>query len=115
MMTKMHYAREDVVFEGVPLRKGSRVSAFLLAANHDPARVEAPEDLHPHRRPNAHLAFGFGPHVCLGMQLARAETRVAIAQFFNRFPDASLIERPVYARRFGIRGYRRLLVRLRPQ
>ncbi|EYD74359.1 putative cytochrome P450 hydroxylase [Rubellimicrobium mesophilum DSM 19309] len=114
MMTKMHYAREDLVFEGVPLRKGSRVSALLLAANHDPARVEAPEELHPHRRPNAHLAFGFGPHVCLGMQLARAETRVAIARFFRRFPEASLIEQPAYARRFGIRGYRRLLVRLRP-
>jgi cytochrome P450 len=114
MMTKMHYAREDLVFEGVPLRKGSRVAAFLLAANHDPARIEAPEELRPSRRPNAHLAFGFGPHVCLGMQLARAETRVAIAQFFTRFPAATLIETPVYARRFGIRGYRRLLVRLKP-
>jgi cytochrome P450 PksS len=114
MMTKMHYAREDLVFEGVPLRRGSRVSAFLLAANHDPARVESPEELRPHRRPNAHLAFGFGPHVCLGMQLARAETRVAIAQFFKRFPDAALAEPPVYARRFGIRGYRELVVKPRP-
>jgi cytochrome P450 len=111
MMTKMLFAQEDLVFEGVPLRKGSRVSAFLLAANHDPARVDAAEELHPHRRPNAHLAFGFGPHVCLGMQLARAETRVAIARFFERFPDATLAEPPAYARRFGIRGYRRLLVR----
>jgi cytochrome P450 len=114
MMTKMHYAREDLVFNGIHLRKGSRVSAFLLAANHDPARVEAPEELRPHRRPNAHLGFGFGAHVCLGMQLARAETRVAISQFFARFPNARMVEQPVYARRFGIRGYRRLLVRLRP-
>jgi cytochrome P450 len=45
------------------------------------------------------------------MQLARAETRVAIARFFERFPDATLAEPPAYARRFGIRGYRRLLVR----
>jgi cytochrome P450 PksS len=111
MMTKMMFAQEDLVFEGVPLRKGSRVSAFLLAANHDPARAEGPEELRAHRRPNAHLAFGFGPHVCLGMQLARAETRVAIARFFERFPDAALAEPPTYARRFGIRGYRRLLVR----
>jgi cytochrome P450 len=114
MMTKMHYAREDLIFEGVPLRKGSRVSAFLLAANHNPERIESAEELHPHRRPNAHLAFGFGPHVCLGMQLARAETRVAITRFFERFPDAALVDSPVYARRFGIRGYRSLLVRLRP-
>jgi cytochrome P450 len=115
MMTKMHYAREDLVFEGVPLRKGSRVSAFLLAANHDPERIESPEKLRPHRRPNAHLAFGFGPHVCLGMQLARAETRVAIMRFFDRFPDATLVGLPVYARRFGIRGYRALLVRPQPK
>ena len=37
-----------------------------------------------------------------------------IARFFARFPDAILVERPVYARRFGIRGYRHLQVRLRP-
>lgn len=111
MMTKMHFAREDLVFEGVPLRKGARVSAFLLAANHDPARVEAPGELRPRRRPNAHLAFGFGPHACLGMQLARAETRVAVARFLDRFPRAALAEPPAYARRFGIRGYRRLMVR----
>jgi cytochrome P450 len=48
------------------------------------------------------------------MQLARAETRVAVARFFDRFPQAALAEEPVYARRFGIRGYRRLMVRLRP-
>jgi cytochrome P450 len=48
------------------------------------------------------------------MQLARAETRVAIARLFERFPDATLLERPVYARRFGIRGYRRLMVWLQP-
>jgi cytochrome P450 PksS len=114
MMTKMHYAREDLIFEGVPLHKGSRVSAFLLAANHDPERIKSPEELRPHRRPNAHLAFGFGPHTCLGMQLARAETRVAITRFFERFPDAALVDPPVYARRFGIRGYRVLLIRSQP-
>lgn len=110
MMTKMMFAREDLTFEGVPLRKGERVAAFLLAANHDPARVEAPGELRPGRRPNAHLAFGFGPHACLGMQLARAEARVAIARFLDRFPRAALAEPPAYARRFGIRGYGRLMV-----
>jgi cytochrome P450 len=112
MMTKMHFAREDLEFQGMPVRKGTRVAAFLLAANHDPARVDEPGRINPHRRPNAHLAFGFGPHVCLGMQLARAETRVAVARFFDRYPRATLAEPPAYARRFGIRGYRRLMVRL---
>lgn len=112
MVTKMHHAREDLVFEGVALKKGSRAAAFLLAANHDPARVEYPHEFRAQRRPNAHLAFGFGPHVCLGMQLARAETRVAVAHFLARFPNARALEKPVYARRFGIRGYRRTLVRL---
>jgi cytochrome P450 len=112
MMTKMHYALADLTFEGVALRRGERVAAFLLAANHDPARIEAPGELRPHRRPNAHVAFGFGPHVCLGMQLARAEARVALARLFARFPDARLEGAPAYARRFGIRGVPRLMVRL---
>jgi cytochrome P450 PksS len=67
----------------------------------------------PDRRPNAHLAFGFGPHVCLGMQLARAEAQVALARLFTRFPALDLAEiEPHWSSRLGIRGPSRLMLAL---
>ena len=115
MATKMMTAREDLMFQGVPVAKGTMVSAFLLGANHDPARWDAPGTLCPGRLPNPHLGFGFGPHVCLGMQLARAEVRVALERLFARYPDIRLAVPaipPRYGRRFGIRSVPKLLVRL---
>lgn len=117
MMTKMMTASEDLEFEGCPVAKGTRLSALLIAANHDPARVEAPGELRLDRRPNPHLGFGFGPHVCLGMQLARVETRVALESVLSRFPEMRLADMsrpPRYARRLGIRGVASLPVVLRP-
>ena len=97
------------------LKKGDQVAALLIAANHDTARFETPEKLIPNRRPNAHLGFGHGPHVCLGMQLARAEAQVAIARLFSRFPNIALANPdapPDYARRIGIHGLKRLELKL---
>ncbi|GGL66877.1 cytochrome P450 [Wenxinia marina] len=117
MMTKMLTATEDLDFLGASVRKGERLSAFLLAANHDPDRWEVPDTLNPDRLPNPHLGFGFGPHVCLGMQLARAEVRVALRRLFTRFPNLALADParpPTYGRRFGIRSIPRLDLRLSP-
>jgi len=115
MMSKMNFAREALVFEGVSLPKGARVSAFLLGANHDPARRDDPGTLVPDRRPNAHLGFGFGPHTCLGMQLARLEARVALERLFTRYPEATFAGgEPPFARRFGIRGRDKVMLHLRP-
>lgn len=115
MMTKPHFVQQDTVFEGVPLKKGEQVAALLIAANHDQLRFEAPEALIPNRRPNAHLGFGHGPHVCLGMQLARAEAQVAISTLFKHFPALRLADPdapPDYVRRIGIHGLKQLKLRL---
>ncbi len=115
MMTKPHFVQKDIVFEGVPLAKGDQVAALLIAANHDDARFETPQAFIPNRSPNPHLGFGHGPHVCLGMQLARAEADVALTQFFTSFPDARVADPDApadYSKRIGIHGLRRLDVRL---
>ena len=116
-MTKMHYARADCDVMGVRVAKGEPVAALLLAANHDPARWDAPEVLRAGRRPNPHLGFGHGPHVCLGMQLARAEAQEGVAAILRRFPDYALDQavRPGWTRRVGIRAPDGLSVRLRPR
>ncbi|MEX3014948.1 cytochrome P450 [Gymnodinialimonas hymeniacidonis] len=104
MTTKMMFAAEDTDILGAPLKKGEMVAPLLLAANHDPARFEAPDTFMPDRKPNAHLGFGFGPHVCLGMQLARIEASIALDRLFARHPDLQLAETPSYLRRPGLRA-----------
>ena len=112
MMSKPHFAARDMEFLGTPLRKGDQVAALLIGANRDPARHESPDSFVPDRRPNAHLGFGHGPHVCLGMQLARIEAREAIAALLTRFPAAELTRAPPHLRRAGIRGFESLPARL---
>lgn len=117
MMSKAHFVARDVTWHGVDLKKGDKVSAFLLAANHDPSRHSEPDILQPGRRPNPQLGFGHGPHVCLGMQLARTEAHVALERLFTRHPNFALegpreSVRPT--KRIGILAPGRLTLRLSP-
>ncbi|WP_224815222.1 cytochrome P450 [Hasllibacter sp. MH4015] len=104
MVTKAMFAAEDTDILGAPIKKGEMVTAGLIAANHDPARVDNPGAFQPERRPNAHLGFGFGPHVCLGMQLARIETEVALDRLVARHPDLALARPVTWMKRPGLRG-----------
>lgn len=116
-MTQPLFVAEDTVLEGVALKRGVQIAPLLIAANHDPLRFDDAGTIIPSRRPNAHLGFGSGPHVCLGMQLARAEVEVALSQLFARFPDLILAnpDAPLrYAKRIGVHGLSRLHVRLQP-
>ena len=88
--TKPVYPSEDVTFHGVTFRRGTATMPLLAAANHDPCAFENPDRFDVGRSPNHHLAFGFGAHFCLGAQLARMETRVALRALFERFPDLRL-------------------------
>ena len=77
---------EDHELRGHTIRAGERVYLLLPGANRDPERFEAPDDVVLTRsRPN-HVAFGRGIHACIGAQLARIETRVAIGTLLRRLP-----------------------------
>lgn len=112
-MTKMLFVTKDGDYMGVNLRKGDKVLALLAGANHDPQRHDSPSSFVPDRRPNAHLGFGSGIHVCLGMQLARTEAKIAIDQLLARFDRLELAEPVVWSKRLGINGPRKL--RLKPR
>lgn len=117
MLTKPMFVTHDLKFQGVQLKKDEAVTALLIAANRDGARFEKPDTFEAHRQPNPHLGFGHGPHVCLGMQLARAECHTALARLFERFPQARLAQdawEPSYIRRIGMHGLSTLPLRLRP-
>ncbi|MEV1065519.1 cytochrome P450 [Streptomyces sp. NPDC050263] len=69
------------------IKEGEHVVASVLAANRDPGTTgEDLDSLDVRRPPQRHLTFGFGPHQCLGQQLARMELRVALPALFTRFP-----------------------------
>ena len=63
---------------------------MLGAANRDPRRYHDPDRFDIFRDPKQHISFGHGPHMCLGMHLARMETRVAVDALLDRLPDLRL-------------------------
>lgn len=83
-------ARHDGRIAGVDVPKGSWVVAHLGSANRDEDRWEEPWRYDLFRPPQPHLSFGHGPHVCLGMHLARLETRLAVTALLERYPDLRL-------------------------
>jgi cytochrome P450 len=80
------YAVEDVELGGVTIPGGSQVVVGLAAANRDPARFTAPDDLDLDRPDQRHIAFGHGIHHCLGARLARLEAHEALGSLLRRFP-----------------------------
>jgi cytochrome P450 len=84
------YVTRDVDFHGVHLPKGSVVHICLGAANRDPARWDDPDTFDIHRQLRPSFAFGGGPHICLGMHVARAEIRVGINALLDRLPNLRL-------------------------
>ncbi|OOY43486.1 hypothetical protein BOV91_03950 [Solemya velum gill symbiont] len=66
-------AVEDVRIGGLEITAGTHVVALIAAANRDPGVFEDADEFLLNRERNPHVSFGFGPHVCLGMQLARIE------------------------------------------
>jgi cytochrome P450 len=97
---------------GVTLPAGTRVTLCIGAANRDPAQFPDPDRLDLGRTPNRHLAFGSGPHQCVGMQVGRLEARIAIERFLARFPRFELSGTPVRGGRARFRGFLTLPVRL---
>ncbi|WP_326837023.1 cytochrome P450 [Amycolatopsis rhabdoformis] len=79
---------------GRKIAPGERVHLVLAAANRDPAKFTDPDTLDLGRAPNPHLAFGKGIHACIGAQLARMETRIAVSRILARMPDLSLAGEP---------------------
>ncbi|MBV7410128.1 cytochrome P450 [Maritimibacter sp. DP1N21-5] len=106
-------AGEEIVLSDGTLPKGTYVHTSIAAANRDPDQFVDPDRVDLGRRPNRHIAFITGIHVCLGATLARIEGRIAIGGLVARFPrlapDGPRVRLPLA--RF--RGYTSLPVRVR--
>lgn len=86
----MRVAARDCELGGVAIPAGTNVNVSVAAANRDPQRYPEPDRFDPTRRNVVHLTFGGGPHLCLGMHLARMEATLAINALLDRLPDLRL-------------------------
>jgi cytochrome P450 len=84
------WVTRDIEFHGVHLPAGSVLHICLGAANRDPTRWDRPDEYDIHRPPKPTLAFGSGPHICIGMHVARAEMAVGIGALLDRLPNLRL-------------------------
>lgn len=90
LTTIVRTATRDTVVDGVDVPAGAVVITNMGSANHDEKYWERSEEFDIHREQRQHLAFAFGPHMCLGMHLARMETRVVLERIFDRLPNLRL-------------------------
>ncbi len=93
---------DDAELCGVKIPKGAVVEMVLGAANRDPERWDEPERFDPYRDPKPNLGFAGGPHVCLGMHVARAEMFVAMNAVLDRLPDVRFDPEAPQARIIGL-------------
>jgi cytochrome P450 len=77
-------ATRDVALHGVEIAAEDFVLCWLGSANRDEKVFDRPQEFDIARSPNPHIAFGFGPHYCLGSNLARLEAQVALGELLSR-------------------------------
>lgn len=80
---------------GGAVAPGDRIVIDFLAANHDATAFDAPHEIRLDRSPNRHVAFGQGPHTCVGAHLAKVESRIFLEELLAAVPDFSLDGAPV--------------------
>lgn len=103
-------ATEDVELGGVPVPAGTYIHTSIAGANRDPAVFDEPEAVDIGRRPNRHVAFAMGHHICLGTTLARMEGKIAIGRLVARFPNMRLDGAAEHIGLARFRGFNRLPV-----
>ena len=112
----IHFARtlaQDTVFDGHAFQKGDILALYYPSANRDEAIFEDPYSFRVQRKPNRHLAFGVGEHVCAGAHIARLELEMAFKYLLPRLEEVELAGEPDRLRSNLIGGIKRLPIRFK--
>ncbi len=80
---------KETVFKGIKMMPGDKVAMSTTIVARDPEEYDNPNEVRLDRKPR-HLSFGYGPHLCVGMHLARREMRIAIEEFLRIIPEFSV-------------------------
>jgi len=109
-------AAQDYELRGKQIKEGDLVAMFYASGCRDDQVIDNPFEFRIDRSPNKHIAFGSGPHVCLGMLLARMEIRIFFKQFLERIEMIELAGEPQLIKSSFIHGVKKLPIRykLRP-
>jgi cytochrome P450 len=87
-------ALRDIALGGKDVKAGDKVVMYFGSANRDPAKFDRPDTLDLARTPNEHIAFGTGPHGCLGQHIARIEIDAMLMEVLTRMQDFKLADAP---------------------
>lgn len=91
----LRYVSQDTEVNGQPMKAGQHVYLMYMAANRDPEIFESPHKFDVARKnASRHLAFGAGPHLCLGQRLARMEGALVLEAMLDRFDRIELTSQP---------------------
>ena len=105
----------DLVLHGQQLRRGDLVLPLIGAASRDPARYTHPDTLDITRSEGSSLAFGSGPHTCIGAALTLMEAKMVLGQLLQRWPGLSLVNAvPDWGTKPAYRGLMTLPLRHAP-
>ncbi len=102
---KRRTATRDIEFGGKTIRRGDKVTVWEMSANRDDRVFDDPFSFDITRRPNRHIGFGFGAHVCLGAALARLEIKIAIEELLRRIEHFELAGAPRYVPNNRLLGF----------
>lgn len=106
-------ATKDYKLRGKTIKTGDTVGLFYASANRDEEIFDAPESFRVERQPNRHLAFGSGPHRCLGNILARMELRIFFQELVPRIERLALAGDPAHLRASFVHGLKHLPISFR--
>ncbi|MEZ5559635.1 MAG: cytochrome P450 [Pseudomonadales bacterium] len=106
-------AMQDYELRGQKIRKGDTLGLFYASANFDEDVFDDPFRFRIDRKPNRHLAFGTGPHQCLGLLLARLEMRIFFTQFIPRIEHMALAGEGEHLRASFVHGFKHLPIRFK--
>ncbi|MDR7254226.1 cytochrome P450 [Nocardioides sp. BE266] len=105
-------ALEDYELRGQTIKAGDRLALMYQSANRDTDVFDAPDEFHFDRKPNRHIAFGYGPHMCIGQHLAKLELRVMLEELLPRLGGLELTGPRKMVQTNFVGGLRKLPLRL---
>ncbi len=114
----LHFRRtatRDVILGGARVGAGDKLLLWYPAANRDGSVFEGPDTFDLTRSPNPHLAFGVGPHFCLGARLGRLQIGVMLTELLRRLPDIDVAGRARRAHSNFLNSAKELPVRFTPE